>query len=626
MTAVLAASVLAGVGAPARAEGPTVNLAHLDWLRRELTRPDGTTAVYWQIYATPVQPGRRDGPYKYVDAGGEGVGCVDDVARAAIVYAQAAERTGDEAAWTHAREALTFVRSMEASDGTYYNFVDASGRINMTGPTSRKGLTWWTARALWATAVGAHAFARRDPVFAADLRRDAAKTVQTLLWDTVPRYHRYARWGPVRIPAWFMGGAPDVTSVAVLGLATLQSDSPSPVVKLLLRRYSEAIATYYAGDAGHFPYHAHLPSRAVTSWHAYGAHMLHALALAGNVLHEPRLVAEARHEAENFTVHLLINGGPLWGFSPAPRPFPQIAYNVEPEVSGLLALYDATGDARFGKLAGLFASWLLGNNLAQRPMYDPATGRVWDGIDAAHDLDPDGPLGQASADAGAESTVEGLLALQALQAHATFWPYALATSPATGPEALGLPRVLEGESAKGVSSVMLASGADWSGDRYAVLQPGEAIRWTFHSSGDFLFVPIFARDRHLEGERAVLRVSASGVTQACRPVFPQAGATAATIEAGQLPHPFPLSPGDDVVASYAATARQALKLDGLVLQPAVQARWFRQGDEELAVVRNYTGRPRVFGWPEAGKTRASDRYGLAPHAWLLVERRRARER
>ena len=54
------------------------------------------------------------------------------------------------------------------------------------------------------------------------------------------------------------------------------------------------------------------------------------------------------------------------------------------------------------------ASWFFGANRAGQPMYDPATGVTFDGLEA------DGPINHNS---GAESTIHGLLTMLALDAH-----------------------------------------------------------------------------------------------------------------------------------------------------------------------------------------------------------------
>ena len=87
--------------------------------------------------------------------------------------------------------------------------------------------------------------------------------------------------------------------------------------------------------------------------------------------------------------------------------FPQIAYGVGPIVEGYLALAEATGERRYATFAGLTAGWFMGANAARVAMYDERTGRTFDGIDGATSV-------TVNRNAGAESTVESLLALQRL--------------------------------------------------------------------------------------------------------------------------------------------------------------------------------------------------------------------
>ncbi|HEY9721319.1 MAG TPA: hypothetical protein V6D47_04855, partial [Oscillatoriaceae cyanobacterium] len=337
-----------------------------------------------------------------------------------------------------AREALRFVHAMAVGDGTYYNFMFADGRINRGGRTSKPGLNWWTARALWATVEGMAVFAKPDPAFARVLRADAARTRAAIAEAVLPRVGRFETVGGAPMPAWLMGGAADVSAVAAIALAEWQSAAPNPRTAQLLAALAGGIAAYHRGSPGTYPYGAHLPSADPTLWHSYGAHMLHALALAGRVLKRPDFVRAARDEADHFTIRLVIAGGPLASFSPERQDYPQIAYGDETQTLGLLALYEATGDRRYGELAGVMASWLTGDNVARKPMYDPATGRVWDGLDAG---------AKVSEDSGAESTIEGLLTLLAIARHPELAPYVGATPVAweSGTdERLRLVRVIEG--------------------------------------------------------------------------------------------------------------------------------------------------------------------------------------
>ena len=75
---------------------------------------------------------------------------------------------------------------------------------------------------------------------------------------------------------------------------------------------------------------------------------------------------------------------------------------------GLIRLYEATGDVRYAKMAGLAASWLTGNNDVGEPMYDPDTGRCFDGLEDGNTI---------NRNAGAESTIEALTTILEIEQH-----------------------------------------------------------------------------------------------------------------------------------------------------------------------------------------------------------------
>src|SRR5688500_2810062 len=81
--------------------------------------------------------------------GSEGVACVDDAARAAVLYLRLYETNGSPDALREARGLLDFVVAMEQGNGEYVNFVAADGTLNTRGPTSSMSFSYWAARALW---------------------------------------------------------------------------------------------------------------------------------------------------------------------------------------------------------------------------------------------------------------------------------------------------------------------------------------------------------------------------------------------------------------------------------------------------------------------------------------------
>ena len=95
--------------------------------------------------------------------GSEGIACVDDAARAALVYLRAYEETGDARDRDEAHGLLQFVAAMEQGDGEFLNFIDTQGRPNRDAPSSRKSMSYWAARSVWALAEGVRVFGRLDP-------------------------------------------------------------------------------------------------------------------------------------------------------------------------------------------------------------------------------------------------------------------------------------------------------------------------------------------------------------------------------------------------------------------------------------------------------------------------------
>ena len=86
----------------------------------------------------------------------------------------------------------------------------------------------------------------------------------------------------------------------------------------------------------------------------------------------------------------------------------QIAYGMESVVSGYARLHEATGKRRFADQTLRWSSWFFGNNKAGAMVYDPVSGRGYDGLRKVGK----GSHFSVNGNAGAESTVESILALQ----------------------------------------------------------------------------------------------------------------------------------------------------------------------------------------------------------------------
>jgi hypothetical protein len=177
-----------------------------------------------------------------------------------------------------------------------------------------------------------------------------------------------------------------------------------------IRKLADGIALMQAGDSTQYPYACFLSWE--NTWHAYGNIQAYALMRAGAFLNDPQYTTKAMAEIDNFYPWLLLNGFKS-SFSIAKngntyqtltdKDYEQIAYGISPMVFAAIEAYKMNGQDKYADLAGQLAAWLLGANDAAINMYDISTGRCYDGIISANSV---------NYNAGAESTIEALLALQ----------------------------------------------------------------------------------------------------------------------------------------------------------------------------------------------------------------------
>ncbi len=451
-----------------------VNLAHLQRLT-EIVEWDGEPVALVHIYSEEPE-------YGWVDASGEGIACVDDVARAALVYLAYYERTGDPHALELARYALDFVRHLQADDGEYYNFVfDRQGTVNTGGRTSYKGWGWWAARGQWALAAGYRIFRDVDPGYAQTLRQAYLRGEGALVQAIGP-VGAYDELHGVRLPAWLLNNGSDVSALAVLGLVEYQRVEPNSRTRQLITNLANGVAAYQLGGPGVYPYAAHLSNTTSTAlWHAWGSHQVPALALAGDLLERQDWIESAQREADVFFTRLLATDL-INEMLPLPNRRGQIAYGTQVVASGYLALYQATGEQRYARYAGLAASWLLGNNMAGVAMYDPETGRCFDGIDGPTPF-------RVNRNAGAESTIEALYTLLQVEQDPLAARYLDLRAVRTPPTL-----IVEMEDGLKVAGDATYGQREWTGEarfsngRYYGLKPGDAVSVTVNAPADGEYV------------------------------------------------------------------------------------------------------------------------------------------
>ena len=332
-------------------------LRHLYRLTRAFEH-DGRRIPYIAIYARPLGPGREP-PLEFITAkesGFEGIACVDDVARAAILALQEYEESGSSSALRLARGWLSFVAYMQEPDGRFLNFiVDGHGAKNRRGQTSYSGGKWWTARAMWALAMAWHVTGDEEYL----------------------RLFLRGRLAP--------SSDMKIKAVHALALMELYQKNPDDA---LCRRICALCDAIVASGPGFF--RDRVAKADVAMW---GYHQLQAVARAGRLFSRLDYLAACDETVRNL-VEPVIEGG-FYHVYPRQQEC-QCAYDISTLTLGLEELYLATGRERYHDLALACASWLDGANAAGEAVYDPETGRCSDGI----------MVGVASQNCGAESTIE----------------------------------------------------------------------------------------------------------------------------------------------------------------------------------------------------------------------------
>jgi len=382
-----------------------VNFNHLQQLTEKIFFYGDTVSIV-HIYSNYPD-------YKWVDAkesGPEGIACVDDAARAAVVYLRHYELTQSRNSLTEAKSLLKFIMKMETEDGMFYNFIFADHSINKEGKTSYKSFGWWASRGVWSMSLGYRLMKGTDPAFASQLKAGIERTF-IHIDSLTQQYGRFDTIGNFRVPKWLIfESAADASSELLLGLIDYyRATQEDRKVKFMIKNLADGLGIMQDGDMRTFPYGLHRSWQ--TMWHMWGNGQTQVLASAGRILKDKSMIRSAEKEAKGWYSRLLIDGFMKEMDVSDPQKkvqYEQIAYGVRPVVVGLIRLYESTVDLKYLKMAGLAASWLFGNNVLHQQIYDPVTGRCFDGIRDSLTVNKN---------SGAESTVEALYTILELERH-----------------------------------------------------------------------------------------------------------------------------------------------------------------------------------------------------------------
>lgn len=607
---------------PAAASAPLTNLAHLDFLLDEATPPaevPGHTTYRLDAEPSLVMPwtyadARAGGTFERVGGGprdpatghwGQGAYNADDIARAAVVYLRHWEQTDAETSRDTAYELLRSLAYLQTAEGPNAGnvvlWMQPDGTLNPSAEPvelpdpSDSGPSYWLARTVWAFGEGYAAFQDADPEFAAFLEARLGLAIAAIDRQVLSRYGQWAESDGMRVPAWLIVDGADASAEAVLGLAARVRAVPDDAGAAdALRKLAEGIAAMSAGDGGSWPYGAVLPwAQSRSMWHGWGSQMPAALAAASVVLDDPALAEPAARDAALFTTTLLTAGGPDNGWFPTPADRVQIAYGADSRVQSLLAVADATGSTGFADLAAMQAAWFFGANPAGTPMYDPATGVTFDGIqpDATHSN------GGINRNSGAESTIHGLLTMLALDTRPDLAARATAIATVSARDGLA---VVEAESSGDTSGVVSAptpwTGESlWSGGALTVAAGQHAVFDLGAASVDRSIEPVVwsepgaaSSSQWRTGHRPLGTLDITGPEQG---ISPSPGVL--------LPHSLERDVPADVATVRVDVQGGTLMLDALIVRPAV-SRLVLSGEGSTELVHSTIDRPQPVRIGEPG--------------------------
>ena len=326
---------------------------------RALTRPldlAGPPALGIAIYAD-----HHGEPFGARESGEEGVTCIDDVARALVLWCDLWELTRLPVARAWVDGLLGFCRWMQQPDGRFLNFVlDWGGARNAEGITSRAdGASFWHARGARAMAKVWRTFG--DERAHADLERAIAS------FDDRP-------------------AGSDVRAIQIL--AALDGGGHETAVS----RWCDDIVRMRKDELI-------LDAHDAIEPHLWGHIQEGVLAEAGVALGRKDLVDVAARSADRYLGPLIAGGFAL----PTVQP-----YGVASAAYVMDRLYAATGATHYRDAARDAREWFDGRNPGRYAVYDRSAGRVADGLD--HD--------RPNPHSGAESNILGA---QALVAEVAAW-------------------------------------------------------------------------------------------------------------------------------------------------------------------------------------------------------------
>ncbi len=377
-----------------------VNLDHLMHLYDIVDLPGNLCGGIVHIYSEYPD-------YKFEIEPNEGFTCVDDVARAMII--DAIRLSDDEKLQGQYNFMAEFLLYMQAENGWFHNFIWHDLSINTTYRTSLAEPNWWSWRAFWALAN----YKSNDVRLTKKAKQACERLAENAFQLLLPQPLDTEFIEGIEVPTWLpLHTAGDQAAILVLGLeAYYQNVNKDERALQLIEKLADGLLLTQKGDGTTFPFGAYLSWQ--NMWHAYGNSQAYAMLRAGQLLDRKDYIESALLEINHFYPYLIKENFPAYfslnktdaGFEIIEKQmFAQIAYGFRPMIWACIEAYKINGENKYLQRAEEITAWFSGINIANQQMYNPETGRCFDGIVSET---------KVNMNSGAESTIEALLALQA---------------------------------------------------------------------------------------------------------------------------------------------------------------------------------------------------------------------
>jgi hypothetical protein len=373
-----------------------INFSYLDSMRGKVSLPGRGDCTAWLTYDKRAQSSAR--PSHAV---------TEEMARITLLYCRYFEKEGASDAVTlkKIKECLELLQEMQDAGGFFYPSIAADGTPEKRTPELGETFDFPSAYAFWAMARGHRIIAKDDPVLGKKVEECLDRIITRLrALNELPDkgYNKFINVHGMDVPAWMVNGSSSLTSIFVLGLLEYYASSHRPDVKELIHDYCVAMSGFSGGNYEEFPFGAHYDAiQNMTAWTLRNSWQISALALAGSKLGESSWIDSAEKEANGLYTHFIASYGPFCAMAPGPVVYPQTPEMAQVMVSNLMSLNAVTGKENYSLMAGLGASWLLGNNQKGEPIYERATGKGYESLSE---------MGR-SKEAGLSSTAAALLTL-----------------------------------------------------------------------------------------------------------------------------------------------------------------------------------------------------------------------